>query len=464
MRAFFPNQKRLLFFVCVLITTFISCKKELPLATAEGTTVIFPTTQVDKQRVAVIKEVSEVMKAVYRKPKAVEEVNAIIGTGYYVDERVLLKDLIFPEKSPVYATDKFKASGASKGFFKNIFLEEVAKGEYPRLKDIFNPNFNRYRQSEASSGIDTTHEIWTDEFGASIYFPYSENFLNVSPTDPSNNTFGGNLVTIVSADREADSGPGWEPYYAEPDPNGFTCPDNICYRRVTVNDAYAEFKPIHIFGMGAHPARILRDPPPPSANVNRVYIGWVRLQKQYDKLISFNSQNGGGSELKLCRISGYLHFQNQQVTNFVGDQVAVDIKRRDINRENWRRAYIVWDEDWAVGNTEQILAVYEEDAEGTETFTGSLSTTVRIDSTTTSTGSIGYSITVKTQDDLILQSKYSRSGYFGAAKTSQGCGFQMCDGRTGYCRYDTEFLPSGQNWPIYNCGANLSFTWPYNSY
>ena len=71
---------------------------------------------------------------------------------------------------------------------------------------------------------------------------------------------------------------------------------------------------------------------------------------------------------------------------------------------------------------------------------------------------------IKTQDDLILQSKYSRSGYFGAAKTSQGCGFQMCDGRTGYCRYDTEFLPSGQNWPIYNCGANLSFTWPYNSY
>lgn len=430
------------------------------MAENENNQAIFPITQQDKQRVTVIKEVTDILKQVYSKPKAVQEVVATIRTEYYVDERVLLKDLLTPEESPVYQTEKFRTSGVEKGVFKTAFFEAYAKGNYPNLRAALKPANGNYRTAE--QGIDTTHEIWTNSNGVSIYFPYSEDFPGFNPNSSTNNTVDGDLITLVAADREADSGPGDEPYYCSPD--GTVTGITVCYRPVTVDDAYAEARATNIVGVGAHPVRIMRDPPPPSANVNRVFVGWVRLSKQYDKFISFDSRNGGGSELKIGRISGYLQFQNQQVTNFAGDQIAKDIKRRDINRKNWMRVYAVWDEDWVSANLEQIYVIYEEDAEGTEAFTGSLNTTVRVDSSTTATGTIGYSVNYKSQDDLILQSKYSRSGYFGAAKTNQGCGFQMCDGKTGYCRYDTDFLPSGQYWPVYNCGANVSFTWPFNSY
>lgn len=443
------------------ILTFVltACKKDFtPVAEKENNTAVFPTAQKDQQRVAVIKEVADILKVVYSKPKAVQEVVATIRTEYYVDERVLLKDLLTPETSPVYETEKFRTSGVEKGVFKTAFFEAYAKGDYPNLKEALKPTASNHRTLE--QGIDPKHEIWTNSNGVSIYFPYSEDFPGINPNDPSNNTENGNLITIVAADRHADSGPGDEPYYCFADAT-FTS-YTVCYRPVTVNDAYAESRPTNIVGMGAHPARIMRDPPPPSANVNRVFVGWIRLQnKQYDRLISFNSANGGGSEVKVCRISGYLQFQNQQVTNFTGDAVEVNIKRRDITRKNWHRFYSVWDEDWVTANTEQVVAVYEEDSEGTETFSGSLSTTVRIDTGTTASGNIGYNVTVKTQDELILQTKYSRSGYFGAAKYDQAWGFQMCDGRTGYCRYDDYF---NSRWPIYNGGANWSFTFPFNSY
>jgi hypothetical protein len=115
------------------------------------------------------------------------------------------------------------------------------------------------------------------------------------------------------------------------------------------------------------------------------------------------------------------------------------------------------------------MAVYEEDSEGTKTFSGSLTTATRplFDSTLTISGTIGFSITVKTQDELVLQRKISRTAYFGDAKTDQGWGFNLCDTKGGKCRYDNTFLSTG-NWPAYDGngtgGANWNFTWPYNSY
>lgn len=70
---------------------------------------------------------------------------------------------------------------------------------------------------------------------------------------------------------------------------------------------------------------------------------------------------------------------------------------------------------------------------------------------------------MKTQDEIILQTKYTRVAYFGAAKATQGSGFQMCDTKGGACRYDNTFLTVG-NWPIYNGGTNLPYTWSYNTY
>ena len=400
----------------------------------------------------------------YQNPKAFYEVVATIYSGYYNDERVLLRDLLFPENSPIYKMEKFKSLRSDIGIFKKEFLNVFNKGTYPNLNKAFAVSAStNYRTSGPAPIDDTTQEIFSNSNGVSIYFPYSENFAAPLTKEYFDqiNTYPGYKATIVAADRVADSGPGDEPY-----PCGTIQDKHYCFRAVIVNDDYAEGTATHIVGVGVTvtPSRI--DTIPPSTNVNRVFVGWGRInnKRQYDKLISFNSANGGGSEIKICRISGYLQFQDQQVTNFTGDQAEMSFKRRDIRRGIWKRIYNVWDADWVAGNTEQVMAVYEEDNEGTETFNASLNTTLLRRDSTTINGSIGYSITVKTQDELVLQSKFSRVAYFTSAKSDQGCGFEMCDTKGGACRYDDTFLPSGQHWPIYNCGANWNFTWPYNSY
>lgn len=401
---------------------------------------IFPTTGIDKQRVAIIKEVGDILKSVYRKPKAVEEVNATIRTGYYADERILLRDLIFPEKSPVYATEKFRTSGAAKGIFRELFLGELAKGDYPKLKTIFKSAAVNHREADTGAGIDTTHEIWTDQFGTSIYFPYSENFPGISPTDPNNNTPYGNLVTIVSADREADAAPGWEPYYAEPDPNGFACPDNICYRPVTVDDAYAEYHPTHIVGVGAEPARISGHEPTHPVDV--VFIGDVKCTHQWDRFISFTG-NGGGSELRFCRGSGYLTQDgNGQITS-PQNVVSANPTRKQIRKEQWVSVYQIWDANWEPANLNQVFAIYEEDTQGSKSLNLSLKTTVKTSTNTTAEGTVGFSWTFKTQDDIPRQLAWNRQSFY---QYNQGGLNNGCGTRNGFT--------------IYDCNSYIRYTMP----
>lgn len=425
----------------------------------------FPTTEKEKERVETIKEISSILKQIYKNLWASYEVKAAINTGYYEDETVPIRDLLTPDKSPLYKSQKFISTGARAGVFKEAFEEELLKGNYPNLvKEMgLPPSSSTRTTAEGWPSVDTVQEIWTDQYGYSIYFPYSEDHPLVNPLNINNNTFGGQLVTIVSADREADSGPGDEPYKCRIDPNEPWGLDNItiCYNTVTVDDDYAELRATNIVGIGAEPARIMTDPPPPSTNINRVFHGWSRLMQQLDRFISF-SVNGGGSEIKVARINGYLQFQNQQVTNFAGDVATVYYTRKEIRKKRWKRVYTVWDADWTPDNLEQTYAVWEDDTEGTKTFSGSLSTTVRIDSNITATGNIGFSVSVKTQDELVTQRKITRTAYFGAAKDDQGWGYQMCDDKG--CRYDDTFLPTGQYWPIYDYGSIWGYTWSYNSY
>lgn len=437
-----------------------SCQKRFDVNTQtqpQHEDVRLPQTPKEKHTVAVLQEVGNILIKVYQNPKPYFEVNAAIYSDYYNDERVLLKDLLFPQISQLYQTPKFKSFNVTVGSFREAFIKTLKEGDYPNLKQELSGTslLNSNLRTDASVPADTAKEIFTNSSGVAIYFPYSENFGSNFTTNYFNNINNpewGPLATISSADREADTGPGQKPtrwWDANGDPH-------ITYTPVTISDSYAELYATHIVGVGAEPLRINPANPPPPTNVNRVFVGWTKINNkhQYDKLISFTG-NGGGSEIKIRRISGYLQFQNQQVIDFTGDFGDVDFKRRDIRKGNWKRIYFVWDPDWVSANTEQVIAVYEDDTEGTSTFTGSLSTTVTISQGNTIAGSVGFSVQVKTQDELILQRKITRIAYFGAAKADQGCGFQT---------QDNTFLPAGQYWPIYDCGANWNYTWPYNSY
>jgi hypothetical protein len=455
--------------ICLIFTLLIySCKKELQESRTNFEAARFPAKQEDVNRVKVVKELASMLKNIYQDREAYYEVNVAIFTGYYSDERVLLKDLLTPETSPVYKTKHFMQSRAKSGSFKKRFYEELSKGEYPNLKAALG-----YSQLSRVDGItyapptNIAMEVFSNSTGVCIYFPYSENWASNYTTsyfDNINSDPFGNLATIVATDREAQSAPGDEPFRVR---GGATKEETywyIDYRQVTVDDDYADVKATHIVGMGAHPSEAIPTDttPPPGDPIYRVYHGWSRLTDQKDKLISFNSQNGGGSEVKVCRISGYLKIQNQQVSDFAGDQFTVEYTRKQIKHKHWKRIYGVWDPHWHTGNLEQVYAVYEEDSEGEETFSGSLNTTVSsvFDSTTTFQGNLSYSIKVKTQDEIITQRKQDRYSYFRDAKNDQGWGYQMGHSKPTWNGYDNTFLPSG-NWPKWDEGTIWGYTWPY---
>ncbi|RPD44212.1 hypothetical protein [Paracnuella aquatica] len=443
----------------------------------------FPTTEVMKNRVSLLKEVSEVLKKVYEHPKAYYEVNATILSGHYEDERVLLKDLLFPETSPLYQKEAFKAFKAHPGSFKQQFYSVLEAGSFPHLKAALGAKrtatnnqlsgMQPKEQFNVAIATDTAREIFSNSNGVAIYFPYSENFgSNFTPAyfDNINTDPHGNLATIVAADRIANTAPGSEPYqflvrYGPAKEDSYL---EIRYRSVIVDDSYAELKPTHIIGIGAE---IIMDPPaqpPVVTSMNRVYVGWVRIgnNKQGDWLVSYGNGNGGGSEFHIARISGYLKMENQQVTNFEGDDFPVTFKRKEIRKGRWKRVYGVWDPDWKTNNYEQILAVWEADFTGTATFTGSITTTATVTlspgNTATATRTLGFSIPVSTEDQIYKQRKQDRPSYFAGAKIDQGWGFQMCDDKG--CKNDNTFLPSGQSWPKFDQGTDFGFTWPYNTF
>lgn len=465
------NSKKIIL-LSVIFTALFSCRKETQVKNEipeiPKQEIVLPQTTKEKQTVAIINDVAKILEIIYQDPKVYFEVDAAIYSEYYNDERVLLKDLLFPESSELYKTQKFKKLGVSAGFFKKAFFETLNAGEYPDLKKalevtLYSFNKNSIHSIDLPAPTDTAAEIFSNSAGVSIYFPYSENFgskFTASYFDNINKPPYRYTATIVSAQADADSGPGREPYIC-----GTRTDQKLCWKNVTVNDSYAEIFETHIVGVGAEPARpATPPPPPPSSNINRVFHGWSRINgTQLDKLISFTG-NGGGSEMKIARISGYLQFTNQQVTGFTGDVVSVEYTRKEIRKKRWKRIYSVWDADWVPDNLEQTYAVWEDDTQGSKTLTGSLATTLQIPDTTppsTVTGSIGYSVTVQTQDEIITQRKITRIAYFGAAKADQACGFQMSDDKGS--RYDNTFLTTGY-WPIYDCGTTWGYTWPYNSY
>lgn len=379
------------------------------------------------------REVADVLELVYQNQAAYREILAAIYSAYYADERVLLEDLLHPSTSVLY-----KGVNCDTGIFRKTFCEIIERDSFPLLRQLVMGSGGNAARIDGSPQIIAMPPI-------AVYFPYSENFSELR--------LGRSLLrtpTIVAAGADTNQGIGRAP---------FSCPGTFlrtCYREVKVDDDYASQNPTHIVTVGAEP-----QPPqyePPKANgVNRVYCGWARLTSQMDRLISLTG-NGGGSEIKICRINGYLKTQNAQVDNFTGDLVTLHFTRSDIRNHNWKRVYTVWDPNWNYQDVEQVLAVYEEDTKGESNFSGSLTTTLALPgrpSTAKVVGEIGFKISVVTQDEIITQRNIDRNSYFKTEGRDQGWGFM---------KETNDFLPSALDWPVYDGGAVWAYTMPYQVY
>jgi len=456
------NQSLKTITTAAVLTILFSCQKEMveknePVASDA----LFPQTFQQKQTVAVLKEVATILETVYQNPKALYEVNAAIYSGYYEDETVLLKDLLFPEKSELYKTKKFKDFRALTGIFKERFNEALIAGDYTELKKAMGLSTIITNSRETSViSTDTSMQIYSNSNGVAIYFPYSENFGDIftpSYFDNINSEPQGEKATIVAADRDADSGPGMRPFICNTRDNM-----QLCYRNVTVNDAYAETNVTHIVGVGAEPSGTTIDRPaeafPPQGpidlpnyprEVKQVYVGDVRInRKQFDKFISFTG-NGGGSEIRFTRADGFLKLADGQVqadNYLIGDRKS--IKRKEINRASWVGFNLEWDGDWELDNLQQNLAIYEDDNRNSGTISGTIGTTLTAlvpPFTSTITGSIGFSISYKSDDAIIKQTNYNRDVFFILNRTN----------------LEGEIYKS---WPVRDRYANVSFTLNDRSY
>jgi len=427
-----------------LLTAVIGCKKN---------TIDYQNGGVDESKVyqkpitydqillvSNLEKITLILEDLYKEKKNIKLVNASIYAKAYTDESVLLKDLINPMHSILPGNKKFvelcSKWNVSLQDFSEAFWKAARVKNDTQLLDFLNFVQNKH--------LDQSSEV-------SIYFPYSSEF-DISASGDSY----GPVASLVAASAEADEALGFQPHYS----GGAL----VEYHPVVVNDDYVFSHPTHIVGVNGIEPYETQDaalnPPtvttPP--NVNRVYIGDAICKTQYDRLISFTS-NGGGSEINYCRASGYLKLVGHQITEFE-DKTSVKFERGTIRKKQWLRVYAVWDADWVVDNKEQVFAIYEDDNNSEITFTGSLSTTVRVATGTNVEGSIDYQIKRSSQDDIIKQVKISRVSYFAGALRNQGWGFGN----------DKSFLPASaaNGWPYYDAvpegGANVGWTWPYDGY
>src|SRR5687768_12879908 len=106
-------EKMTLCCMLVLLTIITSCKKQIG-----ETPVLIPCadTSQNKNRIAdALKEVAEILEKVYQDNKALAEAVTAINCNYYYDERVLLKDLLFPSASGLYRNNLFRTNNVDTG-------------------------------------------------------------------------------------------------------------------------------------------------------------------------------------------------------------------------------------------------------------------------------------------------------------------------------------------------------------
>ncbi len=447
---------RVYWLIFLTVFYFVSCKKDFVETNYQTSNEVrFSVTDQEKELTSLTKEIGDVLKVIYQYPEVLREVDAAIYSGYEKDECISVKNLLQTESSPLYHFAEFNKRNITPGVFYKYFSEEVATGSYPLINKYYgsylsksnasNTSVNSFKvgsPATAAAGPDNgllKYEIWVVN-GVKVYFPYSENFAATydprSPTINNTGNPGGPVVSTVSADRDADSGPGQEPYWVT-DQYGV---QHLTSRQVTVDDAYAETKATHIVNVMDGD----RDPPPPTippvttGPIYQVWISWVRSDKMYDRLISF-SGNGGGPDLRFARDYAFLDADGQVKTT--GPVVGGSLSRKDVRKKRWVHMYQLWNTNWKPEQLSNHLGIWEEDNKGSITFTGSVSGKFKILGVET-TVSTGFSYTKQSQDPILGNVDWDRDSYFRTAALNKGRGFQ--DG-----------------WPIYNADLHVDYTMPY---
>jgi len=414
-----------------------------------------PATEKEKNLVANLEKVTEVVKEVYKNKEAIKEVNAAIIAKIYSDQSILLKDLIYPNEGLLTTSKSFEKLSSSlnvqRGTFSNVFWALVNKKndqDFSNFLTALKPgNISTDANQKKAQNLKVNDNDGSGEQShpaeVSLYYPYAEQYIN--PFDNSGNYSPSTSVMTATAD--ADEGYGWAPVY---DGNG-----NMGYTQVVINDDYAYVNPTLIIGINgiepidySTPAIATFPPGPPiqvptlTRTVKQVFVGDVKVNgHQFDHFISFTG-NGGGSEIRFTRADGYLKQVDGQVQ--AADVFVINgnpsISRWHIHNKKWVDFTATWDADWEQDNLEQNLAIYEDDNANTSSLSLSLMTTISIGGQK-QTGTIGGTLLYKSLDDIIRQNEHKYASFFPTNRGIPGD-------------------PTYNGWLIYDNNGQVSFTMP----
>ena len=368
---------------------------------------------------------SIINKLITKDPKSLQEVFSAVESKYYLDEMVFVTDLL--EESDLYNYEPFLKGNSSLYSFRKSFESVKNTIEFSKVNE-----------------------------NVTLYIPYSKNhdFNNASS------------ITIVTAQEDTN-----EAFGLRYEKEGTST--------VLVNDKYAQENLTIIVGINqmrkdaitykseqkeryttqehnnkSFPERVNK-----VQSVTQVSNSKAIMRVNLDAIISFTG-NGGGNDMRIARISAYLTPVDGQITSFDGDVKSESMQRGDVGKVI--SVTSIWDSNWANDDLEQIYAVYEEDTENTKTFNGSLTSTLEVKVgaiTTTRTSTVGYSVTIKSKDPIITQTKMKKSDYMVFnMPTSQS---QLSINNQA-CIEDRTSLPLVliTSWPAYDCGTDWSYTLP----
>lgn len=492
----FMKNFLIVFLVSFLLTAF-GCTRQKDIVSLDQPTsdkpalaARYPSTPEELALVGHLSEITEVFKVLYKKNANVRLVNASIYAHVFADETVLLGDLIFPAQSRLPLYTRFDSLSRA----WNVDLTSFAQQFWSEVQKRNNPDLEQFLQGLMPS-------VAAGQYGVdngtappvSVYFPYSELFA------PS--TGGAYLptVSLLNAAADIDEAPGSEPVYQGSTLTGYTT--------VLVNDVYTTSHPTHIVGVNGPeqpatgpggggigiggggfcfgPGCMGWIPPPTTVPVEikrSVLVDNYVLKAQYDNLISFTG-NGGGSEVRINRISAHLQptigsavteFAPLPLVNappgFSFDQTLTSHTRQEISDKVWKKTLFWgpaygesrWDTSWVQDNFEQVLAVWEYDNTNQRaSFNGQLYTTL-IQTTSTPMALVGgvkpYSVQAPSMHPPIKHLRISRSVYFGEARNNFGFGYRPGNCGTDFIR--SQFKWDCTNWSDYAGLDPYSFSFP----
>jgi hypothetical protein len=370
-----------------------------------------------------IQDVGSVILSIAEKqPEALTEAILASQSPFYQDKMVFINDLLQPD-AELYSYAPFVEN-------------------FPEYLGSFRTVFNTYAEKHGVSSFDDN---------LTFYFPYIENHDFFSAQ---------NELTVVIAQADTDAATGYR--FREGKGEEVWVDDDYAAENLTLvvgvnalRERAMTYKELEEQQARAEEAGRPRNGRMQS-DIMKTYCGKGRLKKHLDAFVSFTG-NGGGSELYIARVNGYLKSSNQQITNVEGDKTRISFSRRDINKKKKRRLRVLWDSNWEEDDLEQIYAVWEDDTKGSKTFSGNLTTTITggnaQNPTTPVTGTLNYSVTVETQDNIVEELSYSRNSLrLTHLSTVAGC------------LSDDEYAPSGMYWESIDCGADWSYTLSFRDF